>query len=103
MRYSSILRTAMAVTLACGSFLMGCAEPESSAQTEQHMEEEPAAEPTDDPPVEPGDETSCPDPEDPSVQYASEDPDTCQVILFRCDEDQEYFGGACGCGCIDVE
>jgi hypothetical protein len=45
----------------------------------------------------------CPDPNDPSVHYASQDPQQCTVILFHCTEDQEYFGGECGCGCVDKE
>jgi hypothetical protein len=45
----------------------------------------------------------CPDESDPRVHYASHNPQTCTVILFHCTEDQEYFGGDCGCGCIDKE
>lgn len=48
--------------------------------------------------------STCPDPNDPSVHYASTDPDECQVILFICDEGQVMFGSAdCGCGCIDEQ
>lgn len=42
----------------------------------------------------------CPDPEDPNVSYASQDPQTCTVIFFVCEPGFEYFGGECGCGCI---
>ena len=45
----------------------------------------------------------CPDANDPAVNYVSEDPQTCAVIRFICNEGQEYFGGDCGCGCIDSE
>ena len=40
---------------------------------------------------------SCPDPEE--VFYVSEDPDTCAVVDFFCNDDQEAFSNSCGCGC----
>ena len=48
--------------------------------------------------------SNCPDPNDPSVWYASTDPDQCEVIDFACGEGTVMFGSAdCGCGCIDEE
>ncbi|MFZ4734855.1 MAG: Kazal-type serine protease inhibitor domain-containing protein [Bradymonadia bacterium] len=44
----------------------------------------------------------CPDPNDPAVTYVSDDPEMCQVILFRCEPGQEAFSNECGCGCIDA-
>jgi hypothetical protein len=48
----------------------------------------------------PGDD--CPDPNDPAVDYVSQDPYVCAVVRFTCDEGAESFSDACGCGCIDV-
>lgn len=45
---------------------------------------------------------ACPDANDPAVHYVG-DAQTCMVIRYVCEEGQEPFGGACGCGCIDVE
>ncbi|MBL8743516.1 MAG: hypothetical protein JNK04_20540, partial [Myxococcales bacterium] len=48
--------------------------------------------------------SNCPDPNDPSVHYASTDPEECEVIDFACAEGTVMFGSAdCGCGCIDEE
>jgi len=46
--------------------------------------------------------SNCPDPNDPSVHYASTNPDECAVIDFICGDGQVMFGSEdCGCGCID--
>jgi hypothetical protein len=44
----------------------------------------------------------CPDPNDPNVRYVSQDPAECARVRFVCDEGQEMFSNACGCGCIGV-
>jgi hypothetical protein len=53
-------------------------------------------------------EPVCPDPNDPAVHYAYEDPLKCSVSLIHCEDDQVFFSGEltgwpdeCGCGCID--
>jgi len=50
--------------------------------------------------------TECPDPLDPTVWYASTDPEECTLLDFACPEGAEYFGGSvaadCGCGCTGV-
>lgn len=55
---------------------------------------EPAPEPEPDP--------ACPDPSDPAVHYISTDFLHCAAIFFQCQEGQELFSEACGCGCIDL-
>lgn len=43
----------------------------------------------------------CPDPDDPNVTYASDDPDICMVAdLAACPEGTEFFDNYCGCGCV---
>jgi hypothetical protein len=52
----------------------------------------------------------CPDPNDPTVHYLSEDPEQCgltdcggpETDCVPCSGDQEYFQDECGCGCIDI-
>lgn len=49
---------------------------------------------------------SCPDRNDPSVHYFGERGDRdhharCPRLEVRCGDDQTFFWGACGCGCID--
>jgi hypothetical protein len=41
----------------------------------------------------------CPDPDDPWVWYASDDPMSCMLIDYDCG-DESYFDNACGCGCL---
>lgn len=41
----------------------------------------------------------CPDPDDPWVWYASDDPAACELIDFDCG-DNNYFYDDCGCGCL---
>ncbi|MEM9188928.1 MAG: hypothetical protein AAGF12_07115 [Myxococcota bacterium] len=43
---------------------------------------------------------TCPDPDDPAVEYASTNPEECALIRFACDEGETSFSDACGCGCI---
>lgn len=42
----------------------------------------------------------CPDPNDPNVHYASQNPDACALVDLACNEQQTGFNDACGCGCI---
>ncbi len=43
----------------------------------------------------------CPDPDDPDVTYASDDPAICAVAdLAACPEGAEFFDNYCGCGCV---
>ena len=44
---------------------------------------------------------ACPDPRNPRVQFVARTAEDCAAIFFACDEEQELFSGACGCGCID--
>ena len=50
---------------------------------------------------------SCPDPEDPDINYVGgsyEDPTACHLIDFGCEEGWEHFGSRlCGCGCRKKE
>jgi hypothetical protein len=44
----------------------------------------------------------CPDPRVPGVHYESDDISKCPAAQdFGCQEDQNGFYNACGCGCID--
>lgn len=44
----------------------------------------------------------CPDPNDPSVHYVSQDPEQCRLVRFACAMGQTMFSDpVCGCGCID--
>ena len=49
------------------------------------------------------DTSSCPDPDDPDVNYVSEDPDECARIFFDCEESEDPFNNQCGCGCVADE
>lgn len=52
----------------------------------------------------------CPDVNDPTVHYISEDPSQCgltdcggpETDCVPCGANQEYFEDDCGCGCIDI-
>lgn len=56
-----------------------------------------------------GPEPTCPDIEDPTVHYITENPAECDLTdcggpetdCIPCAGDQEYFSNECGCGCID--
>lgn len=48
-----------------------------------------------------GDEDLCPDPDNPRVHYQEQDPGECKGLSLECDESQNGFDNACGCGCID--
>ena len=43
---------------------------------------------------------ACPDANDPNVHYVSDSAEECAALRFVCDEGQEAFNNACGCGCI---
>lgn len=43
----------------------------------------------------------CPDPNDPNVHYASQNPDSCEHVDLSCNDQHYAFSDECGCGCID--
>lgn len=43
----------------------------------------------------------CPDPENPRVHYEERNPAECAKLALDCDDSQNGFDNACGCGCID--
>ncbi len=46
---------------------------------------------------------ACPDPNDPEVDYVSEDPDFCATVKFTCAPGKMPFSDDCGCGCAPDE
>jgi hypothetical protein len=50
-----------------------------------------------------GGPSTCPDPNDPEVQYVSDDPAFCAAATIGCADGQAPFNDECGCGCVGPE
>lgn len=48
-------------------------------------------------------EPVCHDPNDPTVHYVADDPETCALIDYACPPNQTLFTDDCGCGCLGPE